>query len=139
MQICCWLGLGRRRLCLSLLHPFILVKTLEHLLAERGGKKRKKKSHKELQHLCRYKKKIIMADYFSKKPKKTPLFSCKQAAFSLGSGPPRLSPACGEDKRFSRRDSGASDGRGTPGARRGQGCSPRHGAQARLTFQSCWL
>lgn len=112
--------LGRRGLCLSLPHPFMLEKTLEHLLEERGGKK----SHKELQHLCRYRKKN--GRLFFKKSQRKLAFFLQTSCLPSGKRLPALSPSLlGRQKALSAGQRPGTPGEGRekagrrPGARRG--------------------
>lgn len=96
-------------MCLSLPHPLILVKTLEHLLEEREGGK--KNPTKNCSIYADIKKKNKWQIIFQKKPKKTPLFLANKLPSLWEAALHRSAPACWEDKSLSRRGSGAGGGR----------------------------
>lgn len=111
--------------------PFYPGKDTGAFVSGERKKKKEKKSYKELQHLCQYKKK--KGRLFFKKAKENSLFSCKQAAFSLGSGPPPLSPSMlGRQKALSAGQRGWGMRELGEAAR---ACVPL----MFLTFQSWWV
>lgn len=95
---------------------------------------RKKNNPQRIAAFMQILKKKKNGRLFFKKAKEDSPFSCKQAAFFLGSGPPSFSPSLlGRQKAFSVgwQGSGAGGGRGNAGSSaRPLGCSLRCGAQA---------
>lgn len=134
--------LGRRGLCLSLPHPFMLEKTLEHLLAERGGEKNPTKNCSIYADIGKKNKWQII---FQKKPKKTRLFLANKLP-SLWEAASSAQPQPAGKTKGSLGGAAAGNAGRRPGeGRENAGSAARHSAaapgaaRAQLTFQSSWF